>query len=138
MKQLKQSKTILSRRHKQALYLCATVLWISGAVWISLSESNPARPLWMRLHGAAAMIFLVIFGTLLTQHVPAGWQQKSQRPSGLSIISACVILILTGWGLYYMADENVRNGLHWVHTSVGLILPGIIFLHVWMSKRSKI
>src|SRR5258705_13833468 len=67
---------------KRALHAATLLLWISGALWLALAEGHDARPRWMKIHGAAAMGFLMVFGTLLLRHVPIGWKKKRERLSG--------------------------------------------------------
>ncbi len=64
------------------------------------------------------------------QHVPVGWQQDNQRPSGASLIAVCGVLIATGWALYYVGGETVRLWISRTHGMIGLALPLIIFVHV--------
>jgi EamA domain-containing membrane protein RarD len=133
---VKHSKLLLSPLQKRSLYGTTGLLWLSGAVWLYLDEINPLK-LWMKLHGAAAMIFLMVFGSLLFHHVPNGWKQDRQRPSGVPLIVLCGILTITGWGLYYWASEAIRRWTSLLHTAVGLFLPVIISLHVWLGRRSS-
>jgi hypothetical protein len=134
---VKRSKVLLAPLHKQLLYVVIALLWLSGAVWIYLYETSPSRPLWMKIHGAAAMVFLILFGTLLMQHVPEGWRQDRQRSSGVSLLGLCGLLIVTGWGLYYWGDDTLRQWTTVIHTGVGLALPVLIWLHVWLGRRSS-
>jgi hypothetical protein len=81
------------------------------------------------------MAFLVVFGTLVPQHLPSGWQQKRQRPSGLSLVVVCAILVLTGWGLYYLSDESLRTAVRLAHSVLGILLPVAMAAHVWRARR---
>lgn len=101
-------------------------------------ETYTAQAVVLKIHGAAAMAFLIILGALI-HHIYPGWRQKQQRPSGVSMVVVCGFLILTGWALYYAGDERFRNWISWMHSILGLLLPGIIFFHVWnVYKRLKI
>jgi hypothetical protein len=142
---MKPSKVLLKPLHKRALYLATAILWLSGALWLYYNyfvhvqgdygpQTHPAQPILLEIHGAVAMVFLVILGTLLTQHVPAGWKQKHQRPSGVLLLAISGFLTLTGWGIYYLVGDNLRRWTSWTHSIVGLALPLIIFIHVQMNK----
>jgi hypothetical protein len=128
---MKRQKTLLEPWQKRALYLSVLALWLSGMVWKLLSQT----PLWMRIHGAAAMAFLIMFGTLLMGHVPAGWREDRQRFSGSSLISLCGILIVTGWILYYSGNETIRQWTSLVHWGIGVGLPILIYLHIRLARR---
>ncbi len=135
---MKHSKTLLAPLQKQMLYIITALLWVTGAIWMVLLETDPARPLWMKLHGAAAMAFLVILGTVMLHHVPAGWKQNDQRPSGGSLLIVCGVLVISGWGLYYLGNEEWRHWTRTIHSIIGLLLPVILFLHVWLAKKNKV
>ncbi len=138
MVQLK--KKLVGPFHKRMLYITAGLLWISGILWLYLRyvarshdelglTTHPLQTLSLKIHGAAAVGFLIVFGALL-YHISPGWRQKYQRPSGLSLIGSSLILILTGWGLYYLGNEYARNFTSIIHSVLGCLLPLIIFYHV--------
>jgi hypothetical protein len=127
---MKKTKLLLEPIQKRMLYLTTGLLWLTGTWWLL----RPA-PLWLKIHGAAAMAFLIIFGTLLIQHVPAGWRQGDQRPSGGFLLTVCSILIVSGWGLYYLGDESMRHWTSIIHSVFGVALPIVIFAHVWSARR---
>ncbi|MDE2026913.1 MAG: hypothetical protein KGJ11_00050 [Candidatus Omnitrophica bacterium] len=123
---------------KKMLYLASVTLWVTGAIWLYLQYcvkttdeigSHPKQTLLLQIHGAAAMGFLIVLGAVLF-HVKPGWRQKHQRSSGLSLITPCVILIISGWGLYYLGDEYWRNWTSIIHCVLGVLLPGFILFHV--------
>jgi hypothetical protein len=139
----------LPRLQRRALYVVSALLWISGACWLyfsyfasdgaNLSAPSRAPALLPELHGAAAMAFLLVFGTLLPQHLPNGWHQKRQRSSGLSLVVVCAILVLTGWGLYYLSDESLRTATRVTHSTLGVVLPLAMAAHVWRARlRSRL
>ena len=118
--------------HKRVLYASTALLWVTGAGW--LYWNNARQPLWMTIHGAAAMVFLTIFGLMLFEHMPAGWSQEAHRPSGLGVVIVFGILTVTGWGLYYLGDEGLRKATHLIHSWLGLGVPLLLFIHVWQAR----
>ena len=132
---MKPPKLLLEPWQKQALYFVTGLLWLSGAFWLYLTVEDPSRPLWLKIHGAAAMAFLVVFGTLLIQHVPGGWKQNRERSSGAPLIGLCAFLILTGWGLYYIGEDQFRHWISLSHSYLGLLLPVLIASHVWLGRN---
>src|SRR3954468_863587 len=101
----------LSRRHERYLYLCAALLAVSGVGWLighyvlrspASIEPHPSEAWWMRLHGAALIGFLVVFGALLPGHIVQNWRQRANRYSGLSVVALVGLLALSGYGLYYL------------------------------------
>lgn len=89
----------------------------------------------MRLHGAAMIGFLVVFGALLPGHIVQSWRQRVNRFSGLAVVIVVSLLALSGYGLYYLVDDKQRavtSTLHWV---VGLVAFAALVLHVVLGKR---
>jgi len=141
-------KVALGPRQKRSLYSVTALLWLSGAGWVWLRyfgqvqgafgpEPRPLQATMLKLHGAAAMLFLVALGALLPQHVPLGWKTRRQRPSGASLLGICALLTLTAWGLYYAGSDELRPYISWTHTALGLALPGAVALHVWLAARRR-
>src|SRR5690349_2464315 len=128
----------LSPLHQRILYLTVALLWVSGALWMywqffgshGNAAVSPSQVLALRVHGALAMVFLVVLGSLFPVHLYVGWGQRKNRPSGAFVIATCLILILTGWGLYYSGNDSIRGFLSPAHAYLGLALPLIIYLHV--------
>lgn len=140
-------KGVVRPLQKRILYIASAILWLSGTIWLYLRYftqthdefgplSHPAQTMLLEIHGAAAMAFLIIFGAVLF-HVKPGWLQKRQRPSGLLLIVSCAILIITGWGLYYLGNEHDRDLTSSIHSVLGFLMPVIIFFHVWRIVRQK-
>ena len=71
----------LHRVQRVLLYAGLLALLASGAAWEAMSP-GAAAALVMKVHGAAAMLTLVLLGTLFAQHVPAGWTSMKKRPPG--------------------------------------------------------
>ena len=141
-----RSKLPLTPTQKRALYLSSTVLWLSGVLWLCGeywtaasngfgSGSHSGQAFWLKVHGAVAMLFLMVFGSLFIRHIPVGWQQRRQRPSGVPLLSVCAVLILTSWSLYYGGNEDVRHWTSLIHWGLGLALPVMIAVHVWLGRR---
>ena len=141
-------KAALGRRQQPLLYAALAALWFSGVVWLgwnyghilqgtSALETSAVSVLSMKIHGAAAMGFLMAFGALLLQHVPLGWKQPAHRPTGVALLSVCGALIITGWGLYYLGGESLRHGTSVVHWGLGVLLPVILWWHVRLARRTS-
>lgn len=134
----------LSALHKRFFYSSFAVLFLSGVIWAGLHffvrtegdfgpEIHPAEPLALKLHGAAAMIGGILFGTLLPSHIKRAWQAKRNRLTGLAFIAVNVVLMLSGYALYYLGV--IRDLVSWVHLSLGLAFPFILVWHIWQGRR---
>ena len=130
-------KVFLGAAQKRLLYGTLGLLWLTGMAWLLGEEGAPARSLCMKIHGAAAMAFLIVFGALLFQHVPDGWEEKRQRTAGSGLVALCSFLILTGWGLYYFGGEPLRRATSLAHSLVGGLFPAILLVHILLGHRGR-
>ena len=136
----------LSRRHKFAFYTIVAVVFASGAVWTWLHHfarnendfgSSPAETWTLTIHGLFAAASLLVVGSMLPLHVKFAWRAKRNRFNGIFFISIVTLLILTGYGLYYIGNERLRSWTSWIHLIVGLALPPLLALHIWRGRRSR-
>jgi hypothetical protein len=136
----------LSRRHEWSVYAIIALVFSSGAAWAWLhhfarrvgefGESPHPAELWMqKLHGASAMLSLILLGTILVSHIPLAWRARRNQRTGTSLFAVLVFLIGTGYALYYSGNEWLRDWLGWGHLWIGVALPLLLALHVWRGKR---
>jgi hypothetical protein len=136
----------LNRTHRWTLYIVFSALFFSGLLWeiFHFQAENgdsglphPSEPLWLKIHGAAAMLSLILLGSILPHHVKNAWQLKMNRGSGSLFLGLNLFLILTGYGLYYAGDEAFRLWLsHW-HGWIGLSFPFLLTFHIWWGRRKS-
>ena len=130
----------LARWQIMLLTISGSSLWLSGAAWLLLHyygqvkgefgpETNPLEPWLMRLHGLALIPALLGFGGLLIVHIPKGWKTESQRVPGVALTALAVVLIGSGYMLYYVGAESVRDWTSIIHWTIGLAVPGIFVWH---------
>ena len=119
---------------------CSTALLAAtGLVWLVVHYSvgagvdgalpHPLEPWMLRLHGAAVMASLYFFGAVAPLHVPRGWRLARQRRTGLAMLGGMVLLVATGYALYYFAPEPLRAPIGNVHAGIGLVLAGVLGWH---------
>ena len=118
-----------------ALMLRWSALWqpCASKTRASTIASSAAASLVMKVHGAAAMLTLVLLGALLAQHVPAGWTANKNRKSGAILLGAMAWLALTGYLLYYAGGESLRWYAAQSHLWVGIAACAIVALHIRRS-----
>jgi hypothetical protein len=127
----------LRRSHELWVYGSGGLLAVSGGAWLLchffLRLPGPApHPLevwWLRLHGAALLAFLTVVGTLLPAHVVYGWRHRMNLGTGIPLLSVVAVLTLTGYGLYYLVDDDLRSWTSLVHWVVGLLAVALLALH---------
>lgn len=136
----------LSRRHKIVFYIVLGVVFATGALWAWLHYFAPgendfgssATETWMlTIHGLFAAASLLLIGSLLPLHVKFAWRAHRNRFNGIFFISLVSLLILTGYGLYYIGNERFRSWTSWTHLLVGLAFPVLLILHIWRGRVSR-
>jgi hypothetical protein len=134
---------------KAMLYGNLLLSFSTGTVWFALHrwaqvdgefgpEKHPLEPWLIKLHGASAFLVLIGFGYLLASHVQIGWRSKRNRKLGLALISTLVMIIITGYLLYYASGDGFREAVSWTHLALGLSLPVTLILHVWRGHRRDV
>ncbi|MBB6252057.1 hypothetical protein [Nitrospirillum iridis] len=139
----------LSRGHRHWLYRAMLAVALTGLVWMVLHyghgligvDGHAARSAeaWcMKLHGAAVMAALVAFGSVLPHHVRLAWRAGRHRRSGAGLISAVLAMVLTGYGLYYLGDEDWHDYASWSHQAVAALAVAACLIHVRSSRKGRI
>jgi hypothetical protein len=126
------------------LYLSAAVLWVTGAAWLLVrylpaarSYPNGVAAISMRIHGAAAMLILVVAGMAVALHVPGAWREHKNRASGIVMGIALIALVSTGYCLYYAGGESVRALSSFGHWMPGLALPVVVVWHALAARKAR-
>ena len=134
----------LARWQIWLLTISGSLLWLSGAAWLLLHyygqvegefgvETNPLEPWMLKIHGAALIPALLGIGGLFIAHIPKGWKDYRQRLIGLALAVPIVLLILSGYMLYYVGDDDVRGWTSLIHWAFGLAIP-ILFIWHYVSR----
>jgi len=135
----------LSRRHRMVVYLVFTLLFASGFTWWLADEAQEesgspvawaeaAKPWLLRVHGGAAMSFLVILGTVMVAHAQRAWAAQVNHRTGLMLGGWFGLQALTGYGLFYFLGESLRDWTGTVHVTLGLLAPLVVGGHVIRGK----
>ena len=117
-----------NRQHpamRALVYAVLLALVATGLLW--KVDLEPA--LLMKIHGAAAMAAMVLFGALLARHVPCGWKKRANRISGTGVLVALLWLVVSGYALYYSGSEALRSFASQTHFWVGVALAVVFCVH---------
>jgi hypothetical protein len=138
----------LHRAHRLALYIVSLALLLSGLVWAwiqRLDELGQASDSLVRaktsliaIHGFSAMAFVLLLGTLLVSHIRRAWLGRKNRPNGVFFLAAVSLLVLSGYGLYYVGNETVRAATSQFHLWLGAAAPALLFWHIWAGRKAAI
>ncbi|GAC1334185.1 MAG: hypothetical protein NVSMB26_16500 [Beijerinckiaceae bacterium] len=136
----------LSRRPRWLAYAVVAVLLATGALWIAadrLKESE-AGEFWqsvaantLMVHGGAAMAMLILIGALIPLHVQRSWRGEKNRATGMAMIAVNAFLVVTAFGLYYLASPVLRPWASDLHLVFGFALPILLAFHIVVGRRTK-
>ncbi len=91
----------------------------------------------LQIHGAMAFLMMVGFGFVLGAHMPKSWKTKEKRKTGILLLTMPSLLILSGYLLYYVAQDTFREWLEYTHLAIGLLLPLGLTLHIATKVKHK-
>ena len=137
---MKRSKLRLSPLTEFLVYLVFGLLLVTGVVWMwaqsSLDEESHLSSLMLKLHGAAAMVALILLGALIN-HMRKGWKARKNQSSGLTLVLVILFLVITGYGLYYAGDEQLRSLISKWHAWIGLGLFLLLPVHALIGSTIR-
>jgi hypothetical protein len=97
---------------------------------------HPLEAWWLRLHGAAAMLVLAVLGSLLPIHIRRGWHQRKNLLAGSVLAALALLLIFSGYALYYFGSEETRPWISAFHWVLGLGAPLLLLWHIVSGRRT--
>jgi hypothetical protein len=138
----------LSKANRRWALGSGAVLLATGALWLvyhylmrvhgELGETpHPLEHWWLRLHGAAAMVFLVVVGALIPIHMRRAWHQRRNRAMGIALCAVVLALGTTGYALYYFGGEEARSLISLVHWGLGLAAPAAVIYHIARGRHTS-
>jgi hypothetical protein len=136
----------LTNRAKHWINAVGIGVWLSGAGWLCAHylfarqnefglPDSPAEPWWLKAHGAFAFLALWTGGLLWGVHVAKAWREHRHRWSGGTLFGLLLVLILSGYLLYYVGEEHLRATISAAHWILGLLLPLIYLTHRLAKTR---
>ena len=137
----------LSTGHRRWIYWSGAALFTTGALWLLFhyfvrthgqfgETAHPLEVWWLRLHGGCAMLVLVVVGSLLPVHVRRGWHLRKNLLAGWMLGLLALMLIASGYALYYIGNETTRPWISAFHWALGLGAPLVLTWHVWRGRRA--
>lgn len=135
----------MSRATRAGILLVCSVLWLSGALWLLAhfvfpghnefgALPNAAEAPLMRVHGLVAVAAVFLFGWVGAGHILARWSAATNRRSGLWLLGFAVLLVLSGYALYYSSGA-LHEGTATVHEWLGLMAIFAALAH-WLRIRA--
>ena len=132
----------LKKNQKLAIYGVSLGLLLSGLVWLyfyyfvrvtdqfGFENPHPWQGKLMIAHAVVALPSIWIFGFLWHIHVKPGWRARVKRGSGGTYWSLVLWMILSGYSLYYIGSDTVRQWLSMGHWIAGIPATGLFLWHI--------
>lgn len=136
----------LRRGHRRWLYAASLTLFLSGTGWAWIQRLDregrasdgllQLKTKLIAVHGFSAMFFVLLVGTLLVGHVRRAWHGKKNRRNGVFFLVAISLLTLSGYALYYLSSERLRDASSQFHLWLGVAAPGLLLWHIWSGRKA--
>lgn len=89
------------------------------------------------LHALGAFLMLAVLGSLFTLHMRIGWRHGENIRSGLTTVGSILALVLSGLGIYYLADEALSRWTSALHIALGVAAAAATALHYVLGRRIR-
>jgi hypothetical protein len=135
---------------RRALYATLTALIGSGVWWLAIRHGSglagaptddlarlAREALALKAHGAAAFAALLALGAMGAHHVRRGWALKRNRGTGSVVVAAFMLLIVSGYALYYLVSDDTHASVSVLHWVSGLALAPMLIAHIVVGRRSR-
>jgi hypothetical protein len=129
---------------RAVVYAVAALLWVSGTLWLVLHYTqaqasafgplpNPWEAPLMRTHGIIGVGAVFLIGWMTAVHVSVRWAGERKRRSGLALAGTALLLVLSGYALYYTIGfpHDVAARLH---EALGVLAPAAALAHWWRNR----
>ena len=137
----------MPRGQRAAVYLIVGVLWISGFAWLCLDQfaaqpgpfgsiRHPLQPPLLLAHGVVAVASLYLFGWIGARHALRWWVGGLRRMSGGTLASLMVILILSGFALFFVSSDAWQRYAAAVHDVLGIAVTLFAIQHWFFGRRA--
>ncbi|HZP68189.1 MAG TPA: hypothetical protein VFB32_17940 [Rudaea sp.] len=135
-------------RRRRALYATLALAFGTGILWLIFHyflmrrgdfglEPHPLEVWWLRLHGASAFAMLWFTGVLWGTHAYPAFAQTRWRASGVAMLALIALLAITGYLLYYTADDDWQSAARLVHWVLGLSFAVPVLIHFVGARRAR-
>jgi len=136
----------MPRRRRLGFYVSAAAVWSTGVIWLlvhflaggvdefGFEAPHPGEHWALMAHALSSLLGIWWFGLLWPSHVTRNWRLNANRLSGGWLFAAVIVLMITGYLLYYVSSVAVRSWVSVVHWFVGLVILGLLLAH--LKKRT--
>jgi hypothetical protein len=138
----------MSKAQRLTIYLIVGALWLSGCLWLGLDQffseasqfgttPNFLQPPLLLLHGILALLGLYLFGYLSAHHIVRWWLSGLRRLSGGSLATILGVLTLSGFGLFFVSDDQWQHIFVDTHDVLGIAVTAFALQHWLFARRAR-
>ena len=137
----------LSKRVRSWVNCVGAGVWLTGVGWMAAhyvfqprdatAFSGNSEPQWLKWHGGFAVLAIWTGGILWGLHIVKAWQMHRLRWSGGSLAASLLLLILSGYLLYYVADDRARGAISLLHQVLGIAILAAYLTHRLAKRPSR-
>ena len=128
------------------LFALFAIAWCSGVAFFILKtwfivegefglEKHPFQFPALQVHGFVAFLMMITYGYVMGTHVRDTWEEKPKQAFGILLVALPAFQMITAYLLYYIAKEELRETIEYLHLGVGFTLPFILMTHVLHNKN---
>ena len=137
----------MPRGQRLGVYLTVGALWLSGCLWLGLDQffakrgpfgvtPHPWEAPLLLLHGVAAILSMYLFGWITARHVLRWWPGHLRRLSGGALAAFLAVLIVSGFALFFLIDDESQHIAAAIHEVLGLGVTVFAIQH-WFFGRGR-
>lgn len=138
----------MSRGQRVSVYLSVGALWLSGCLWLCLDQffakrgpfgvtPHPLQAPILLLHGVAAILSMYLFGWITARHALRWWPGRVRRLSGGALAALLAVLIVSGFALFFLIDDESQHIAAAIHEVLGLGVTVFAIQHWFFGRRGR-
>jgi hypothetical protein len=93
------------------------------------------EPPVLLIHGVVAILGMYVLGWVSIRHVVRWWQGGLRRVSGASLSTCLVLLVVTGFALFFVSDDGSQHAAALSHDVFGVIVTVFGVQHWFFARR---
>ncbi len=139
----------MARRQRVAIYCILGTLWLSGCIWLLLDTffatagpfgktPHPLEPALLLAHGIIAILSMYLLGWVSARHILRWWPGRLRRLSGGILAALFLLLTMSGFALFFAADDRWQHGSAFMHDVLGIVITVFAIQHWFFARRRDI
>ena len=136
----------MTGRLRKAIYVLLGGLWLTGCLWLILDQFfappgqfgptlHPWQPGLLLVHGIASIFAMYLLGWITARHVIRWWPGRSRRLSGTLLAAFLVLLVVSGFALFFLSDDRGQRIAALSHDVLGVAVTVSGIQHWFFARR---